>query len=67
MIPSRTASADSVVPKKGVTCYRECPSGALYGPWAGFGVLGDKLKGKSQNEIKNRSIQRDHEEKGDYS
>lgn len=60
MIPSRTASADSVVPKKGVTCYRECPSGALYGPWAGFGVLGDKLKGKSQNEIKNRSIQRDH-------
>lgn len=43
------------------------PSGALYGPWTGFGVLGDKLKGESQNETENRSIQRDHAGKRAYN
>lgn len=57
---AREASAVFAVPKKGSACCRECLSDALCGPWAGFRASGDKLKGEPQNEIKNRSIQRDH-------
>ena len=69
---TRAADRGRLLPGRGIyghdnarlSCCRECLSGAMYGLWTGFGVLGDKLKENHKMRLKTEAYKEIMREKG---